>query len=93
MLNSAFTVSFFADSSFHCFQETHIMHKFKEDFYGSELSVVVLGYIRPEKSFSSLGKYHPIASHYSSMWINLYILLPPLLPVHAPLRLVLNLSR
>lgn len=39
------------------FQETHIMHVFKEDFYGSELKVVMLGYIRPEKNFSSLGKF------------------------------------
>ncbi|XP_071541459.1 riboflavin kinase isoform X2 [Panulirus ornatus] len=34
--------------------ETHIMHVFKEDFYGSELKVVMLGYIRPEKNFVSL---------------------------------------
>ncbi|XP_042219910.1 riboflavin kinase-like isoform X2 [Homarus americanus] len=34
--------------------ETHIMHVFKEDFYGSELKVVMLGYIRPEKNFKSL---------------------------------------
>ncbi|XP_045596021.1 riboflavin kinase isoform X2 [Procambarus clarkii] len=34
--------------------ETHIMHVFNEDFYGSELRVVMLGYIRPEKNFSSL---------------------------------------
>ncbi|XP_066982145.1 riboflavin kinase isoform X2 [Macrobrachium rosenbergii] len=36
------------------FQETHILHTFEEDFYGSELRVVMLGYIRPEKNFSSL---------------------------------------
>lgn len=34
--------------------ETHIIHTFKEDFYGEVLSVVVVGYIRPEKNFSSL---------------------------------------
>ncbi|XP_033625092.1 riboflavin kinase-like [Asterias rubens] len=34
--------------------ETHIMHQFKDDFYGSILSIVILAYIRPEKSFSSL---------------------------------------
>lgn len=34
--------------------ETHIMHIFKQDFYGSLLRVVMLGYIRPEKNFSSL---------------------------------------
>ena len=31
------------------------MHKFPEDFYGSELSVCVGGYIRPEMKFHSLG--------------------------------------
>ena len=31
------------------------MHTFPEDFYGSELRVVVLGYIRPERDYNSLG--------------------------------------
>ncbi|KAH9368087.1 hypothetical protein HPB48_013725 [Haemaphysalis longicornis] len=35
--------------------ETHIMHKFDQDFYGSMLKVVVLGYLRNEKNFGSLG--------------------------------------
>ncbi|XP_036596976.1 riboflavin kinase [Trichosurus vulpecula] len=34
--------------------ETHIIHTFKEDFYGEILSIVITGYIRPEKNFSSL---------------------------------------
>lgn len=34
--------------------ETHIIHSFENDFYGSELSVVILGFIRPEMDFSSL---------------------------------------
>ncbi|XP_042891970.1 riboflavin kinase-like isoform X2 [Penaeus japonicus] len=34
--------------------ETHIMHVFENDFYGSELKVVMLGYIRPEENYSSL---------------------------------------
>ncbi|XP_018016006.1 riboflavin kinase isoform X2 [Hyalella azteca] len=34
--------------------ETHILHVFDEDFYGSWLRVVVLGYIRPELNFESL---------------------------------------
>ncbi|XP_069817923.1 riboflavin kinase [Dendropsophus ebraccatus] len=34
--------------------ETHIIHQFKEDFYGEQLSIVIVGYIRPEKSFDSL---------------------------------------
>ncbi|KAG7253993.1 hypothetical protein CRUP_015056, partial [Coryphaenoides rupestris] len=34
--------------------ETHVIHTFKEDFYGETLSVVLVGYIRPERSFPSL---------------------------------------
>lgn len=34
--------------------ETHILHTFKEDFYGSVLRVAILGYIREERGFSSL---------------------------------------
>ncbi|XP_067839199.1 riboflavin kinase [Heptranchias perlo] len=34
--------------------ETHIIHTFKEDFYGEILSIVIVGYIRAEKSFESL---------------------------------------
>ncbi|XP_053726471.1 riboflavin kinase [Synchiropus splendidus] len=34
--------------------ETHVIHTFKEDFYGEILSVVMVGYIRPERSFDSL---------------------------------------
>ncbi|KAM4577188.1 riboflavin kinase [Odontesthes bonariensis] len=34
--------------------ETHVIHKFKEDFYGEILSVVMVGYIRPERSYDSL---------------------------------------
>ncbi|XP_025920142.1 riboflavin kinase [Apteryx rowi] len=34
--------------------ETHIIHTFKEDFYGEMLSIVITGYIRPEKNFDSL---------------------------------------
>lgn len=30
------------------------MHKFEHDFYGEELRVVVLGFIRPERNFGSL---------------------------------------
>ncbi|KAK2466508.1 hypothetical protein APHAL10511_002150 [Amanita phalloides] len=33
--------------------EVHIMHDFKTDFYGYELRVVVLGYIRPELDYTS----------------------------------------
>ncbi|XP_037069155.1 riboflavin kinase-like [Pollicipes pollicipes] len=34
--------------------ETHIMHKFTGDFYGSTLRVCMVGFIRPEKNFKSL---------------------------------------
>lgn len=34
--------------------ETHIMHTFKEDFYGEILKVAIVGYLRPEKNFDSL---------------------------------------
>ncbi|NXW37890.1 RIFK kinase, partial [Phaetusa simplex] len=33
--------------------ETHIIHTFKDDFYGEILSIVIIGYIRSEKNFSS----------------------------------------
>ncbi|CAE6480488.1 unnamed protein product [Rhizoctonia solani] len=33
--------------------EVHIMHEYKSDFYGTEMSVVVLGYIRPELDYIS----------------------------------------
>ncbi|CAG8553134.1 3908_t:CDS:10 [Ambispora leptoticha] len=34
--------------------EVHIIHVFPTDFYGEELRVIVLGYIRPERDYSSL---------------------------------------
>ncbi|KAF9438889.1 riboflavin kinase [Entomortierella beljakovae] len=34
--------------------EVHIMHNFHRDFYGDELRVVVLGYIRPEFDYTTL---------------------------------------
>ncbi|CAK0822865.1 unnamed protein product, partial [Prorocentrum cordatum] len=34
--------------------EPWIMHSFAEDFYGSHLRLLVLGYVRPELKFSSL---------------------------------------
>uniref|UniRef100_A0A8C5MTR6 riboflavin kinase n=1 Tax=Leptobrachium leishanense TaxID=445787 RepID=A0A8C5MTR6_9ANUR len=34
--------------------ETHIIHHFQEDFYGEMLSIIIVGYIRPERSFDSL---------------------------------------
>lgn len=52
--NSCYLYIYIIDSFFHL-QETHIIHTFEDDFYGSELSVVILGFIRPEKDFPSLG--------------------------------------
>lgn len=34
--------------------ETHILHRFEEDFYGSLLQVAILGYLRPEKTFDAV---------------------------------------
>ncbi|XP_075222370.1 riboflavin kinase isoform X2 [Lycorma delicatula] len=34
--------------------ETHILHKFNDDFYGSNLKTCIVDYIRPEKDFASL---------------------------------------
>lgn len=36
--------------------EVHIMHPFLTDFYGLQIRVIVLGYIRPEYNYTSLGK-------------------------------------
>jgi riboflavin kinase len=36
-------------------QEVHILHSFPRDFYGEELGVAILGYIRDERDFQSLG--------------------------------------
>ncbi|KAM9577755.1 riboflavin kinase-like [Trichechus inunguis] len=37
--------------------ETHIMHTFKEHFYGEILNVAIVGYLRPEKNFDSLESF------------------------------------
>nr|CAH7719281.1 unnamed protein product [Callosobruchus chinensis] len=34
--------------------ETHVIHQFDSDFYGKELRVIILGFLRDEKNFSSL---------------------------------------
>lgn len=33
--------------------EIHLLHSFREDFYGATLSLVILGYIRPEYDYVS----------------------------------------
>lgn len=40
-------------------QEVHIMHPFRHDFYGHDMSVLVLGYIRPELDYVSRGQSRP----------------------------------
>jgi riboflavin kinase len=34
-------------------QEVHIMHNFTQDFYGSHMNLVILGFIRPELDYVS----------------------------------------
>eukprot|EP01147_Barroeca_monosierra_P009422 gene9422-1664_t len=34
--------------------EVHIIHDFPEDFYGSQMKMLVIGYIRPEMNFDLL---------------------------------------
>eukprot|EP00802_Teleaulax_amphioxeia_P031095 Tamp_34104.p1 GENE.Tamp_34104~~Tamp_34104.p1 ORF type:complete len:198 (-),score=25.25 Tamp_34104:21-566(-) len=34
--------------------EPHLLHAFPADFYGSEIRIVITGYLRPEANFSSL---------------------------------------
>lgn len=41
-----------------------MIHTFKEDFYGEILSIVMVGYIRPERSYDSLGKMLIYIRHY-----------------------------
>lgn len=41
------------------------MHTFEEDFYGEILNVAIVGYLRPEKNFDSLGKFHVSLLEYS----------------------------
>ena len=31
--------------------EVHVLHEFKKDFYGSEMAIVILGFIRPEYDY------------------------------------------
>jgi riboflavin kinase len=35
-------------------QEVHILYKFGEDFYGSEMAISILGFIRPEYDYVSV---------------------------------------
>ena len=31
--------------------EVHVLHEFKKDFYGSQMAISILGYIRPELDY------------------------------------------
>ncbi|CAO3667272.1 unnamed protein product [Rhizopus stolonifer] len=35
--------------------EVHVIHQFSEDFYDAPIRVLVLGYVRPEQNYPSLG--------------------------------------
>lgn len=39
-----------------CLQEVHLLHEFPGDFYGSHLKVVILGFVRPEYNYPSMGQ-------------------------------------
>jgi|TARA_B110000902_G_scaffold212260_1_gene243351 riboflavin kinase len=34
--------------------EPHVLHTFAEDFYGCEMRLLIVGYIRPQEKYSSL---------------------------------------
>ncbi|KAG7490055.1 riboflavin kinase [Solea senegalensis] len=51
--------------------ETHVIHTFKEDFYGEVLSVVMVGYIRPERSYDSLALIAAINNDIEEAKVNL----------------------
>ncbi|KOC65476.1 Riboflavin kinase [Habropoda laboriosa] len=34
--------------------EVHLLHKFENDFYGKQIKVIIMDYIRPEKDFTSV---------------------------------------
>ena len=44
-------------SALHAAQEVHILHDYPHDFYGKELRVVILGFIRPEYNYAGLGAF------------------------------------
>lgn len=39
--------------------EVHVLSKFTHDFYGEEMRVIILGFVRPEYNYTSLGKIDP----------------------------------
>ncbi|KAG8736118.1 riboflavin kinase [Ceratobasidium sp. 428] len=47
--------------------EVHIMHEYKDEFYGVDMSVVVLGYIRPELDYISRGEWDRVIRDRANM--------------------------
>lgn len=53
----------------HAQVEPHLIHVFDDDFYGEELRFLVCGYVRPERSFPSLGQFPEL----TILWISVMI--------------------
>ena len=45
--------------------EAYLLHKFDDDFYGSQLKLIMYGYLRPEANFDNVGEYRSINSWFS----------------------------
>ena len=50
-------------------KEVHIIHDFAKDFYGLELKVIILGYIRPELDYTSRREFLHEPAPYSIVLI------------------------
>lgn len=50
-------------SAIYLLQEPWLLHEFEEDFYGDELRLAVIGYIRPEVRIPYTWKYIVIFSY------------------------------
>lgn len=46
--------TFVKDNSPDISVEVHVMHQYKDDFYGQMIKVIVLGYLRPEMKFENI---------------------------------------
>ena len=70
-MTSFYAVSALSNMSY-IVQEAHLIHEFEDDFYGSELKLVILGYIRPEKNYDSLGMRMLCLISCLYIYINIY---------------------
>lgn len=61
----------------------HIIHEFPDDFYGIAIRVIVLGYVRPEQNYPSLGKYKSLDAFES--FIDTLLLQMVLLEISEPM--------